>query len=100
MDLGRSRTADSISQALTLIGIKGLWDKVGAALSIPASDARTRLNIIVDRRNRIAHESDIDPTMGLGTKYPIDYPMMHEAVEFLNSVVHVIHATVIAEAAL
>jgi len=92
------QNADSISQALSLIGIKAVWDKVGAALSIPSSDARTRLDIIVDRRNRIAHESDIDPTMGLGTKYPIDYPMVYEALEFLASTVHAIQSTVVAEA--
>jgi hypothetical protein len=92
------QNADSISQALALIGMKGLWDTVGATLSMSSSEVRTRLDIVVDRRNRIAHESDIDPTMGLGTKYPIDYPMVHDAVEFVNSVVQAIQSSVIREA--
>ncbi|SRR5712692_4990779 len=81
------QNAENISQALALIGVKSIWDKVGISLSIRPSDVRTRLDIIVDRRNRIAHESDVDPTMGIGMKYPIDHPMVQQAVNFLEQMV-------------
>jgi len=45
-------------------------------MAISSKDVRTQLNVIVDRRNRIAHEGDIDPTMGIGVKYAIDFPMV------------------------
>lgn len=91
------QNAENISQALALIGVKSIWDKVGVLLSIPSIDVRTRLDIIVDRRNRIAHESDINPTMGIGMKYPIDHPMVQKAVDFLERMVRAIHSTVISE---
>ena len=93
------QNAENISQALALIGVKSIWDKVGISLSISSSDVRTRLDIIVDRRNRIAHESDIDPIMGIGMKYPIDHPMVQQAVDFLERIVKAIHSTVISELA-
>jgi RiboL-PSP-HEPN len=91
------QSAENISQALALIGVKSIWDKVGALLSTPSSDVRTHLDIIVDRRNRIAHESDIDPTMGIGIKYAIDHPMVQQATNFLERIVRAIHSTVISE---
>ncbi len=92
------QNADNISQALALIGVQGIWDKVGRTLSLPSFDVKRRLDIIVDRRNRIAHESDIDPTSGIGTKYPIDYPTIHQVIEFLDRMVRAIHSTVLSEA--
>ena len=94
------QSADNISQALALIGVTAIWDKVGNSLRIPPPDVRARLAIIVDRRNRIAHESDIDPAMGMGTKYPIDHPMVQQAVQFLNDMVHAIHSIVVSEVAI
>ena len=91
------QVADNISQALSLIGVKSIWDKVGLSLRMSSSDVRTRLNVIIDRRNRIAHEGDIDPAMGIGMKYPIDFTMVKQAVDFLESIVHAIHTTVITE---
>jgi len=93
------QSADSISQSLSLIGINGIWDKVGGAIGATSADTRTRLNIIVDRRNRIAHEGDIDPTMGIGIKYPIDVTMVQSAIGFIDAVVHSIQGIVEREIA-
>ena len=87
------QTAENISQALTLIGIKSIWEKVSTRLGIPPADVRDHINIIVDRRNRISHESDIDPSLGVGVKYPIDLAMVNKAVAFIESVVQAIHGT-------
>ena len=91
------QTAENISQALSHIGIKAIWDKVGNILGMNSADVRTQLNLIVDRRNRIAHESDIDPSLGIGNKYPIDFLLVDSAVGFLDSVVHAVHQTAQAE---
>jgi hypothetical protein len=91
------QTAENISQALSLIGIKAVWDKVGAILGMNSSDARIQLDLVVDRRNRIVHESDVDPSLGIGNKYPIDFALVDKAVGFLNSVVHTIHQIAEAE---
>lgn len=89
--------AENISQALSFIGIKAIWDKVGPKLGMNSSDVRIQLDLIVDRRNRIVHESDVDPSLGIGDKYPIDFPLVDRAVGFLNSVTHAIHQIALAE---
>lgn len=91
------QTADNISQALSFIGIKAIWDKVGAILAMNSSDVRTQLDLVVDRRNGIVHESDVDPSLGIGNKYLIDFPLVDRAVGFLNSVAHAIHQIAQAE---
>ena len=91
------QAAENIAQALSFLGIKAIWDKVGAILGMNSSDVRTRLDLVVDRRNRIVHESDVDPSLGIGNKYPIDFPMVDWAVGFLNSVAHAIHQIAQAE---
>ncbi|MEW6348801.1 MAG: HEPN domain-containing protein [Thermodesulfobacteriota bacterium] len=92
------QSADNISQALSLIGVQAVWELVAQRLGTAPSDVKTRLNLVVERRNRIAHESDIDPTLGIGDKFPIDYHMVEEAVDFLDAVVHALHDTVTATA--
>jgi hypothetical protein len=87
------QTAENISQALSLIGIKAIWDKVANILGMNSVDVRTQLNLVIDRRNRIAHESDVDPSLGIGNKYPIDCSLVDKAVGFLDSVAHAIYQT-------
>ncbi|MBL7203534.1 MAG: hypothetical protein ISS63_04270 [Desulfobacteraceae bacterium] len=91
------QTAENISQALSFININNLWVKVGNILGMNSADVKTRLNLIVDRRNRIAHESDVDPSLGIGNKYPIDFPLVNDAIGFLESITHAIQQTAQAE---
>lgn len=90
------QNATNISQALALIGIRKIWENVGSRLGMPATDVTTELNLIVDRRNKIAHEGDIDYSMGITSKYPIDLPMVQQAVTFLESLVTNMHAVIVA----
>ena len=93
------QNADNISQALSLIGIAGIWEKIGVVLGMPTADVKTRLNVIVDRRNKIAHEADIDPSLGIASKYPIDFPNVRQAVTLLESLVRSMHKVILAEIA-
>lgn len=53
---------DDISKALRFVDDKsGKWKRVAARLSVSSEQARNRLNSIVDRRNMIVHEADMDP---------------------------------------
>jgi hypothetical protein len=47
--------------------------------------------LIVDRRNKIAHQADIDPTLGLGNRWNIDELMVGDVVNFIEQVVESIH---------
>jgi hypothetical protein len=46
---------------------------------------------IVDRRTKIAHEADIDPTFGIGYRWPIDEALASYAVDVIEQVVESIH---------
>lgn len=91
------QTSQNISEALSFLGVKAVWDTVGTKLGQSPADVKTKLDIIVDRRNRIAHESDIDPTGGIGTRYPIDFTTVKEAVGFIAAIAHCIQQIVIEQ---
>jgi hypothetical protein len=61
---------DRIADAIRLVSSVKLWEEVGNELGISAKDAKLRLELIVDRRNKIAHEADMDPT-NPGFRWPI-----------------------------
>jgi hypothetical protein len=80
---------DNIAQAISLISDEKLWDRVGQSLSDSPANIKEKLRLIVDRRNKIAHEADIDPT-NPPSRWPIDEQMVNETIEFVENVVKVI----------
>ena len=56
---------DKVADAIRLISDKKLWDELSIQRGEPARDIKQQLSSIVDRRNKIAHEADIDPTFNL-----------------------------------
>jgi RiboL-PSP-HEPN len=89
--------ADKIADAIRYISDQKLWEVVAAEISQStqtpksAKDIKQRLNLIVDRRNKIAHEADIDPTFGIGSRWNIDELLVGEAVDFIEMLVESIH---------
>ena len=82
---------NAIADAVRLICDKKLWEEVSINMGSPAKDIKQQLNLIVTRRNKIAHEADIDPTLSLGNRWPINELLVNEAVNFLEQVVESIH---------
>jgi hypothetical protein len=82
---------EPIADAIRLICDKKLWEEVSTNMGSPAKDIKQQLILIVDRRNKIAHEADIDPTLSLGNRWPIDELLVNEAVDFIEQVVESIH---------
>ena len=82
---------DKIADAIRLVSDKKLWDEVSMKLSITAKDVKQQLTSIVDRRNKIAHEADIDPTFGIGGRWIINEALVEEAVDFIEKIVETIH---------
>ncbi|MBD2137040.1 hypothetical protein H6F32_05445 [Anabaena sp. FACHB-1237] len=82
---------DKIADAIRLISDKKLWDEVANKMGRTTKDVKQQLNFIVDRRNKIAHDADIDPSFGLGNRWPIDELMVNDAVDFIEQVVESIH---------
>lgn len=82
---------DNIADAIRLISDKKLWEEVSRQMNRPAREIKRQLKLIVDRRNKIAHEADIDPTLSLGNRWPIDEILTAEAVDFIETVAQSIH---------
>lgn len=78
----------NISEALSYIGVSKVWMKIGNALGKESTDIQNQLSLIISRRNQIAHESDINPTLGIGEKYYIDGNIVNETIEFIKTIVN------------
>jgi hypothetical protein len=83
--------ADKIAEAIRYVSDKKLWDEVATQMSKSAKDIKQQLNSIVDRRNKIAHEADIDPTFNIGSRWNIDELLVGDAVDFIDQLVESIH---------
>jgi len=82
---------DKIADALRSICDRPLWDTVAADLDRSSQSIKQQLREIVDRRNKIAHEADVDPSYGIGNRWPIDADMVSQTVDFVEQVVQSIH---------
>ena len=87
------QTPDRVADAIRLISDVPLWDTVSQRMNTSAKQLKDRLSLIVDRRNRIAHEADMSP-FPHQDRLPIDRQMVTEAVNFLEQVVESIHAVI------
>ena len=85
------QSPNAIADAVRLISDRKLWEEVSINMGRPAKDIKKELSRIVDRRNKIAHEADIDPSYPIGDRWPIDELLVNEAVDFLEHIVESIH---------
>ena len=86
--------ADKIADAIRLISSVELWNEVSERLGIPAADIKNQLRLIVDRRNKIAHEADIDPSFP-GSRWPITPADAIGATDFVERICETIHLVVL-----
>ena len=84
---------DNIADAVRLISSVSLWNDVAARLGTTPQYIREQLRLIVNRRNQIAHESDID-SFNFDTRWPIDFHQVNEVVAFIESLGETIYAIV------
>ncbi|MCT7955317.1 HEPN domain-containing protein [Laspinema palackyanum] len=82
---------DKIADAIRLISDKKLWEEVANQMGKPQKNIKQELRAIVDRRNQIAHEADIDPTYGIGSRRNIDAVSVAEAIDFIEEIIETIH---------
>jgi hypothetical protein len=83
---------DNVADAIRLISDKALWEEVGKQIGKSTQDVKRELNLIVDRRNKIAHEADIDPSYG--TYWPIDEMLVDDVVNFIEEVAEAIYKVI------
>ncbi len=75
--------SDKISTVIKLVSDKNLWVETAKILNKSQQDITIQLNLIVDRRNQIAHQADIDPTYP-DQRWPIDFNSVDKSVKFIE----------------
>ncbi len=80
---------DKIADAIRLISRIKLWEAVGAELGVLPQDLKTQLKLTVDRRNKIAHEADMDPA-NPGFRWPISASLVNEVIDFVERIAEAI----------
>jgi hypothetical protein len=84
---------DRIAEAVRLFSPIELWNEVGSSILENHRDIRDQLRIIVDRRNKIAHEADVDPSYP-GQRWPIERQDTEDALAFVEKIGEAIFALV------
>lgn len=78
---------DKIADAVRLFSDIRLWDTVAAKMG--DKEVKERLRLIVDRRNKIAHEADISPSYP-GERWPISQEDVADIRVFIGRVIEAI----------
>lgn len=86
---------EKIANALRLVTGVRVWDEVGRRLQSDAATVKARMIAIADRRNKIAHEADTDPSFP-GQRWPISRALVTEAIDFLEAVAKAIVGILLA----
>lgn len=81
---------DKLADAIRLIHSDPIWPALEVRMGVPAQDLKERLKLIVDRRNKIAHEADVDPSYP-GMRWPITYLDSTYATDYLEELVEEIN---------
>jgi hypothetical protein len=80
---------DKIAEAVRLFSDVKLWEQVAEHLGTTAKEIKTSLLLIGDRRNKIAHEADIDPSFP-GQRWPIDSVLVEDTLDKLEAIARAI----------
>jgi len=85
---------EKIADAIRLISPVKLWEMVGKELGLLAQDVKTELKLVVERRNRIAHEADMDPA-NPGFRWPISGNQVESTSDFVERVGRAIYKVLV-----
>jgi hypothetical protein len=84
---------DDIATAVRLFSTVALWNKVADNLAEDPKFLKARLKLIVERRNKIAHEADVDPSFP-GLRWPIEPADIENALTLVEGVGEAIYQAV------
>lgn len=84
---------DKIADAIRLFYPGQIWKEVALNIGTNEQQLKTGLKLIVDRRNKIAHEADADPSYP-GAVWPITPADAQHAVDFIERLCEEIHIKV------
>ena len=100
--LNSYQSPKSVEYAVGILNIKKIWTKLAEKFQIKinyelysADNIKRELSFIIDRRNKIAHESDYNPTNY--EKFPIERSDVDSVIGFMSILVYSINEICIEE---
>jgi hypothetical protein len=91
---------DDIADGIRMVSPRSIWNEVAltlgtstATVTTATGDLRRKLSVIVDRRNKIVHEGDLQPTVPR-LPWPISRGDLTDVKAFIESIVSAIDAIV------
>lgn len=84
---------DKIADAIRLFSTCRLWTSVASELNLKVEDVKAQLQLILDRRNQIVHESDLDPNSP-GNRWEISPSDSVKAINFIQDIGEAIYVVV------
>ena len=85
---------DKIADAIRLFSSRELWPSVASQLNMTVQDVKNQLRLIVQRRNKIVHEADLDPSYP-GSRWPISISDAENSANFIKDICEAIHSVVV-----
>ncbi|MGW5880295.1 hypothetical protein ACWFMI_27495 [Nocardiopsis terrae] len=79
----RSKGVSEGLRLITHLNAQQIWERIAEGLGVTAAAARDRQDRVVDRRNRIAHQADLDSD---GLRTPMSAAEVEEAVTWIEDV--------------
>jgi len=80
------QSSRNIENAFGLIEIKKIWSSIAPNFGKTVEEIKNTLNLVVTRRNKIAHESDINTITG--NKEHIDKKTISETISFIKTLIN------------
>ena len=84
---------DKIADAIRLFSTCKLWDSVASELNLKVEVVKNQLQLILNRRNQIVHESDLDPSSP-GNRWGISSSDSVKAINFIQDIGEAIYVVV------
>lgn len=84
---------DKIADAIRLFSDVNLWQQVALQLGLPEQEVKARLRLIVDRRNKIVHEADVNPSYP-DMRWPISKSDVDQSLDLISRIGESIYAAI------
>ena len=88
---------DRIAEAVRLFSSCELWASVASEHNLKVEDVKKQLRLVVDRRNQIAHEADLDSRKPGGNRWPISPSDTERIINFVQDIGETIYDIVNSE---
>ena len=89
-------SSKTVESAMSYIGVNKVWTKIAGLLGVGAEDIKKQLDMIIFRRNCIAHQADIANYTD-ESKQLIEREDVDEVINFIERITNIINTLVVSK---